>query len=142
MSLTTEQQFRNFLAWVTIFILIGTSFELVLLGHWEKNVQYLPFILSIIGVSVLITARLKPTKGSVLTLRWFMVIVALGSLVGMFFHLSHNLTVVQYRNPTISFINALWPAIKGGAPLMAPGVLFLSGVLGIAATYKHPKLKS
>ena len=71
-----------------------------------------------------------------------MVIIALGSVVGIYFHLSHNLGVVRYRNPSFSFINALWPAIKGGSPLMAPGVLFLAGVLGIAATYNHPKIKS
>jgi len=70
-----------------------------------------------------------------------MVIVALGSLVGMYFHVSHNIAVIQLKNPSLSFSNALWPAIKGGAPLMAPGVLFLAGILGIAATYKHPKLK-
>lgn len=140
--MTIEQRFRHFLVWVAVFILFGTLFELFLLEHWEKNVQYLPFTLSIIGILVLITARLKPTKGSVLTLRWVMVIVALGSLVGMYFHFSHNLIMVQYRNPSLSFSNALWPAVKGGAPLLAPGILFLAGVLGIAVTYKHPKLKN
>lgn len=139
---TIEHQFRSFLVWVSIFIFAGTLLELFLLEHYEENIQYLPFILSIIGILVLITAWFKQTKATILTMRWFMVIVGLGSLVGIYFHLYHDMAVIQYKNPAISSGTAFWQAVLDGLPLIAPGVLFLAGILGIAATYKHPKLKT
>src|SRR5699024_758399 len=140
-NLTVEQRLRNFLVWVTIFTLSGTLFELFLLQHYEENVQYLPFVLSTIGILTLLAARFKPTKNTLLTLRWFMGLIALGSLIGMYFHFDHNMAVIQYKNPVISFSGAIWPAIAGGTPLMAPGILFLAGALGVAVTYKHPTLE-
>jgi len=71
-----------------------------------------------------------------------MVFVALSSFVGVYFHIYNSMADIWLENPSLPFNNALWPVIKGGAPLMAPSVLFLAGILGIAATYKHPKLKA
>lgn len=31
--------------------------------------------------------------------------------------------------------------MKGGIPVLAPGILTFGGVIGLAATYKHPSLE-
>lgn len=136
-----EQQFRHFLIWVVGFIFIGTVLELILLEHYSKTLQYIPYILSGLGIASLIAARVKPNRTTLLTLRWVMVIVATGSLLGIYFHFTANLEFAREINPTYTFTEAVWPALKGGNPFLAPGILLLAAALGIAITYKHPLLE-
>lgn len=138
---SVEQQLRYFLIWTVALIFIGAICELILLEHYKKTPQYIPYILSGLGLISLFTVRFKPNKTTVTALRYIMAITALGSLLGIYFHFTGNLAFVREINPTFSFWQALWPAIKGGNPLLAPGILFLAGALGIAITYKHPSLE-
>ncbi len=139
---SVDQWFRHFLMAVVAFIFIGTAFELILLEHYLKAFQFIPYILSGLGLVSLIAAWFYPSRSSLLALRWMMVVVAVGSLFGMYQHFSGNLVFVREINPSFTLIEALWPAIKGGNPLLAPGILFLAGVLGGAATYRHPVIEN
>lgn len=135
-----EQQLRHFLIWVVGFIFIGTVIELLLLEHYVETPQFIPYILCGFGLISLVIARLKSTHQTIIMLRWVMAAVALGGLLGIFFHFKGNMAFAREINPTFSFGEALWPAIKGGNPALAPGILFLAGILGIAITYKHPSV--
>jgi hypothetical protein len=42
--------------------------------------------------------------------------------------------------PNAPLVNSVITALSGAAPLLAPGMLGLAGVLGLAATYYHPAL--
>ncbi|HET6527860.1 MAG TPA: hypothetical protein VFG39_03835 [Balneolaceae bacterium] len=136
-----EQRYRRFLLAVAGFIFIGTILELILLEHFQETLQFTPFILSGVGLLAVIAVWVAPNRLSLLTLRWVMAAVALGSLFGMYQHFSGNLAFVMEINPTFTTTEALLPAIKGSFPLLAPGILLVAGILGIAATYQHPELE-
>lgn len=135
-----EQRLRRFLLAVTAAIFIGTVIELVLVDHTEETLQWVPFILSSLGFITVGWVWFAPGKKSLLVLRWVMVAVALGSLVGIYLHFSGNLAFTREINPSYSLSESIVPALKGSYPLLAPGVLFLAGTLGIAATWRHSKL--
>ncbi|MCW9706445.1 hypothetical protein [Fodinibius salsisoli] len=137
---TTAQQLRSFLMGVAAFIFIGNVAELYLLDHFEQAQQWIPIILSAVGFMVTVTAWQYPGPKVLATLRWLMVITALASIYGMYLHFSSNYSFTQEINPSFSAMEAVWPAIKGSNPLLAPGILFLAAVLAIAGTYKHPAL--
>lgn len=139
---TVEQRLRQFLLAVAAFIFVGTVFELILLDHTEQMFQWIPFVVSGIGFGMIVTAWKAPKAFTFKLLRWIMVIVALSSLVGIYMHFSGNLAFTREINPSYTIWESLWPALKGSYPLLAPGILFLAGILGIAATYKHPLLQS
>ncbi len=134
------QRLRRFLLGVVVAILAVTPFELLLLEHTEELLQWIPFGVSGLGLLAVAGAWFKPSMVSLKILRWVMGVVALSSFVGMYLHFSGNLAFTMEINPSYSVSEALWPAVKGSYPLLAPGILFLAGVLGLAATYKHPIL--
>lgn len=138
---STEQQLRSFLLGVAAFIFIGTVAELYLLEHFEETKQWIPVILSIVGFSVSIAALWKPGRKLYLMLRWVMCFIALGSLYGMYLHFMGNFEFTLEINPSFSTAKAIWPAVKGSYPLLAPGILFLPAILAAAATYRHPVME-
>ncbi len=74
-------------------------------------------------------------------MRVIMVLVVLSSIVGIYMHFSRNLAFTHEINPSFSLGEAILPALKGSYPLLAPGVLFLAGILALAAAYRHPKVE-
>lgn len=137
---TVLQQLRRFLLGVVAFIFIVTVFELILLDHTEETLQWIPFIASGIGLLATVGAWIAPSLTAVRILRWVMVGVVLTSLVGMYLHFTGNLAFTREINPSFTLSESIWPAMKGSYPLLAPGILFLAGILGLAATHRHPVL--
>ncbi|PAU94698.1 hypothetical protein CK503_04285 [Aliifodinibius salipaludis] len=135
------QRLRRFLFGVVAFTLIGIVVELILLEHTEETLQWIPFIASIVGGISVATAWLKPNGITLKAFRWIMVGMIVISFLGVYFHFQGNLDFIREINPSYSLSESIWPAIKGSYPLLAPGVFFLVGILGSAATYKHPKLE-
>lgn len=136
-----SQQLRRFLLGVVAVIFLVTVFELILLDHTEEPLQWIPFIVSGIGLVSVIGVWSMPGQTSILVLRWVMVAVVLASLVGVYLHFSGNLAFTREINPSFSLSESIWPAMKGSYPLLAPGILTLAGALGLAATYRHPVLE-
>lgn len=139
---TTAQQLRSFLMGVAAFIFIGNIAELYLLDHYEQPQQWIPIILSLSGFIVTLTAWQSPSPKILSALRWLMAITALASLYGMYLHFSGNYSFAREINPTFTAMEAVWPAIKGSNPLLAPGILFLAAILALAGTHKHPSLQN
>lgn len=126
---------------VAAFIFIGNVAELYLLDHYEQTRQWIPIILSIAGFALVTVSWWQPGSSKLKALRWLMGITALASMYGMYLHFSGNYSFAREINPSFSAVEAIWPAIKGSNPLLAPGILFLAAVLAIAGTYKHPVLQ-
>lgn len=135
------QRLRRFLLAVVAAIFAGSVFELILLEHYEETLQFIPFAVSGIGLIAVSIVWYAPGNRNLRILRWIMAGVALSSFVGMYLHFSGNLAFTREINPSYSLSEAIWPAMKGSYPLLAPGILFLAAVLGIASTYRHPKLE-
>lgn len=137
---TTEEQLRRFLLVLSAAICVGTVLELVLVGHVEETVQYVPFVLSGLGLGMVMLALYTPGRRVFLALRGVMATVALGSIFGVYQHFEHNLAFELEMDAKASVGDVLWEAFSGASPFLAPGILAVAAVTAIAATYKHPAL--
>ena len=69
-----------------------------------------------------------------------MSVAALSSLLGVYEHVSSNLEVVWEVKSNLTTAASLLEAVRGAAPLLAPGILALIALMAMAATYYHPAL--
>jgi len=132
---------RRFLLVTSALLFAGTLGELWLINHTEDVVQFVPFVLCGLGLLILLLVRLHPRRATMLVLRAVMVLVVLGSLVGIYLHVESNLAFVREINPNAPAREAIFGALGGANPLLAPGILSLAAMLAMAATYYHPALK-
>jgi len=132
---------RRFLLVTSALLFAGTFGELWLINHTEDVVQFVPFVLCGLGLLILLVVRLRPRRATMLALRAVMVLVVLGSLVGIYLHVESNLAFVREINPNAPTREAVLGALGGANPLLAPGILSLAAMLAMAATYYHPALK-
>ena len=132
---------RRFLTVTSALLFAGTLGELWLINHTEDPVQFIPFVLCGVGLLVILVVRLRPRRATMLTLRAVMALVVLGSLVGVYLHVESNLAFVWEIQPNAPTREAVFGALGGANPLLAPGILALAAMLALAATYYHPALK-
>jgi hypothetical protein len=75
-----------------------------------------------------------------LALRGVMGLLLLGSLLGVYEHLVNNFAFELDMRPNAVWGDVWFQALRGAAPLLAPGILAVAAVVAIAATYAHPAL--
>ncbi len=132
---------RRFMLALAGLLFLGTLTELFFIEHTEEPAQFIPFGLCALGLVMVALALLRPRRGPLLALRASAALILLGSLFGMWQHIEGNLGFALEINPGASGGALLAAALGGAAPLLAPGVLALAGVLAVAATYYHPALQ-
>ncbi len=131
----TAQTLRRFALTLCLLGVVTTPIELVLMHHYNDKDQIMPFVflgLAAIGVAA---AWFRPNARVLRGVRVLMVLVVLGSGIGVMEHLKAN-----YRDATRggTVPNLIQLVLTGFAPLLAPGILAQVGLLGLAFTYKHP----
>jgi hypothetical protein len=131
----TAQTLRRFALALCVLGVVTTPIELVLMHHYNDKDQIMPFVffgLAAIGVAA---AWFRPNARVLRGVRVLMVLVVLGSGIGVMEHLKAN-----YRDATRggAVPNLIELVLTGVAPLLAPGILAQVGLLGLAFTYKHP----
>jgi hypothetical protein len=136
------ERLRRFLLALAGCLCIGTTIELVLAEHTEDHIQLVPFVLCALGLIAVLMTLIRPQRLTLLALRGVMGLLILGSLFGIYEHLQSNIAFELDIRPGAVVFDVLFEALKGAAPLLAPGILALAGVLAIAATYYHPGLSS
>lgn len=136
-----DARLRRFLLGLTAFIFIGTVIELWLSDHTQETLQWIPFILSALGFLAVGAVWFRPSRQTIRVLRGVMTLVALGSIAGIYFHLSGNFEFELEMRPGVATTDVIMEALKGADPLLAPGILALAALLAIAATYYHPALQ-
>lgn len=132
---------RRFLLATSALLFAGTLGELWLINHTEDVVQFLPFVLCGMGLLVLLVVSVRPRRATMLALRACMALVVSGSLVGVYLHVESNLAFLREISPNAPAREAVFGALGGANPLLAPGILALAAMLALAATYYHPALK-
>jgi len=140
-SLDAEGRYRRFLLWVTAGLFLGTPVELLLTEHTNGLEQRIPFLLCLVGLVAVASALRMPGRRTLLTLRGAMIGVGGGALYGIYAHLSHNVEFELEIRPSEGLGDVLWDALQGASPLLAPGILALAALLGVAATFWHPALR-
>ena len=138
--LDAEARYRRFLLWVSAGLFIGTPVELWLTEHMEGWQQWVPFVLCAVGLVAVASALRAPTRGTLLALRGTMIGVGAGAFYGIYSHVTANVAFELEIRPTYGLSDVLGEALRGASPLLAPGILALAALLGMAATFWHPVL--
>lgn len=134
------QRLRTFLLVLSGFVLVGAVVELLLSEHTEDPIQFVPFVLCGLGLAGLLVALVGPRRKTLVALQGVMVIVILGSALGIYEHLTANLAFELEIRPSSGLGDVLVDALKGASPLLAPGMLAVAAMIALAATYRHPAL--
>jgi hypothetical protein len=132
---------RSFLLALSGCLFAGTLFELIFINHTKDPVQWIPFFLCGLGMLADGLAFFSPQRKSFLFLRASMALIALGSLVGMYEHISTNVAFKMEIQPGSTIPQIVTAGLGGAAPLLAPGILAVAAVLALAASYSHPALE-
>ncbi len=136
----TARPLRRILLGIAAFGVLGTLVELVLIGHNQDAVQWLPFgLLGATGIGLVWVARASSPR-ALRAFRVLMAVVTLSSLLGLYFHLRGNIAFELETDPALAGFALLLKSVQGGTPVLAPGILAQVGLLGLAFTYRHPNL--
>ena len=138
--LAAEPWLRRFLLATAAATYLAAAVELVLVEHYEEWQQIWPFVMTALGVAAAGWAWASPGAASLRAARWAGALASVTALVGVYFHLEGNLGFVREVRPETTGVAAVWDALSGGNPLLAPGMVALAGLLAAAATYRHPAL--
>lgn len=137
---TILQRLRRFLLWLAAGLCVGTIVELWAAEHTEDPIQYLPFLLAGVGLVTILVVLWRPQRGALLAMRGVMVVLALGSLLGVALHIFNNIAFAQEIQPNAATGELLLAGLMGANPMLAPGILALAAILAFAATYAEPAL--
>jgi hypothetical protein len=133
---------RQFLLIITAGIFIMTVTELIFVGHWNETIQFLPFALCGLGLITLAVAYFRPSRRSINTMYRSMIVIGVCSFIGFYEHMSNNLSFWLEIQPNATTWELIVATFNGGVPVLAPGILLLGAIIGLAATYQHPMLKA
>ncbi len=139
-AVTFERWMRRFLLIIVECLCVGTAIELYLEKHYKETDQLIPFVLCAIGFVSVLAVQWRPNPNTIWFLRIVMIAVVLGSVLGGYLHLSTNIDFQVEMRPNQSAVDSFFAALMGTAPILAPGMLGLAGVLALAATYYHPAM--
>lgn len=135
-----DRRLRRFLLILAGLALVTTLLELWLQDHTKELLQLVPWVLCGLGLLSVVIALARPNRLSLYLLRGAMAVVGLGGLGGIAVHLLENIEFQQDIHPTQTLNDFFMAALKGAAPLLAPGALAFAALLALAATYHHPAL--
>lgn len=131
------RRLRLFLMVLSFFLFIGTLVELSLVNHTKNFIQWLAFVFAGLGLCATLAVLLRRGPKTVLMLRACMLVVVLGSLFGIYQHVSNNIAFEHEIHPHAGFRQLAWKGLGGANPLLAPGTLAVAGILALAGTYKY-----
>jgi fatty acid desaturase len=131
------RRLRRFLLLLTVLLFGGALIELWLVGHTEDRIQWLAFGFAILGALAALLVLFRESRATLLILRVCMVVVLLGSLFGVYEHVTGNISFQREIRPNSSTARLISSGLSGGNPLLAPGVLAVAAILGLGATYRQ-----
>lgn len=117
---------------------VGAGIELLLLGHTESVLQWIPLIL--LGAALLAgaTAAVRPAPPLLRAFQGLMVLFVAAGLVGLYLHYKGNVEFELEMYPSLSGFALFREAVTGATPALAPAVMMQLGALGLAWTWRHP----
>ncbi|HEY7786673.1 MAG TPA: hypothetical protein VIB00_18225 [Pyrinomonadaceae bacterium] len=131
------RRLRVFLLILATLLFAGTLVELWLVNHTEDKIQWLAFVLCGLGLLVVLMVIFSRKRTAIRILRVCMGVVVLGSLLGIYLHVSSNFELEKEINPNSPAGEMFLKALGGANPLLAPGTLSVAALLALAATYRY-----
>jgi hypothetical protein len=131
---------RRILLVTLVLGLAGTEVELLLLEHFEDWRQMIPLVL--IGAALLVLVWHGVSKGAAapVVLQVLMLIFILAGALGLTFHYRGNAEFELEMDPSVSGMTLFREALMGATPALAPGTMIQLALIGLAYTYRHPRL--
>lgn len=124
---------------ILFFAMTGTFVDMLLFEHYETLWQKIPLVL--LGIAALTLTGHLAVKNQI-TLRAFrsaMLLLIFGGAAGIFFHARAS---AEFHGE-IASTTSRWQLASAVLhskvpPTLAPGGLIQMGLIGLAATYRHP----
>jgi hypothetical protein len=137
---TALRRLNRFLFLLAAGMFLGTIAELLAAKHYEDTIQLLPFALCGIGLLALAALKLRPNGPVILAIQGLMLVIAGGSLFGVYEHITGNLEFVHEVRRNADRMTVITDTLQGGAPILAPGILALGAIITLAAAYAQRAL--
>jgi cation transport ATPase len=137
---TTVAVIRGALLIILVIGLVGLLAELLLLEHVEDSWQRLPIFLIMASLIVLGWHAVERGRPSLRALQATMILLVLAGSLGLLLHFKGNIAFEQEMQPPLTGWALVWAALKGATPTLAPGAMVQLGLIGLAYTYRHPRL--
>ena len=134
-SASMESWYRRFLLVLAGGIYLITPIELVFTEHTEGILQWVPFVACSLGLLGLLSYRFWGKKARKAV--WLTAFISVASgLLGIFKHVEHNLGFELDIRPNAGWADVWWETLTGASPMLAPGILILAAIMGLAAIRK------
>ena len=127
---------------VLLIGMLGTLAELYLLEHTEDWWQLAPMYLLAAGPFAVAWSMLEPAPASLRSLQALMLLYVLAGVIGTYQHYTGNAEFELEMYPSRAGFELFWESLKGATPALAPGTMTMLGLLGLASSFRHPKLVS
>ena len=128
------KQFKPILFAAFLLSLLGTGAELLLLEHFEGAWQILPLALIGLGLATLAWFRVRRSVTSERVFRGLMVLFIVSGVLGFILHYNGNMAFELEMYPALRGTGLVWETLKGATPVLAPGTMVATGLLGWAYT--------
>ena len=137
---TAERVIRQILLATLAIGVVGTAIELVLLEHYESWNQRIPLGLLGCAALVLVWHGIDRGPAPVHTLQVLMLVFVLAGMLGVYLHYSGNREFELEMYPTMSGMELFRKTMMGATPALAPGTMIQLALVGLAYTFRHPRL--
>ena len=142
----SEQRFarlRSILFWIFLLSTLGAGTELYLTQHTEDVWQWVPLVALGIGVLTALIAGVYPRRRTLWLHRWVLLGFIVCGGLGLYRHYLGNVEwVLEGADPPPEGFELFWEAMnRKNPPGLAPAVMAQLGLLGLAYTYRHPRLR-
>lgn len=140
MSHRTLTDLRALLVGLQTLASVGLLAELLLLEHTEGAWQLVP--LGLLGLGLAGTGWLVASRGAlpVRVYRGIMLLFVAAGPLGVWRHYLGNAEFELEMVPELLGLDLFTEAMTGATPVLAPGTMLWLGLLGLAATFRHPRL--
>ena len=140
MTAAGMERWRTVLLYVLVVGALGILAELLLLGHDDDTLQFIP--LGIGAAYLLAFAWYGATRArrAVLAVRVVSGLACVSAAVGIFLHYRATVEWELETTPTMHGMALYREAVTGSLPLLAPGAMLQLGLLGLLWSHRHPAL--
>lgn len=114
--------------------LMGTGAELLLLEHTQDWWQLIPVLLTGMGLAALAWFGLSGSQISKQTFRILLAFFIISGILGFALHFNGNMAFELEMYPSMKGTKLVWETLKGATPVLAPGTMIATGLIGWAYT--------
>ncbi len=109
---------------------LGLLAELLLLGHYEDEWQWVPVGLLLMGVALCLAQYTWSRQWLTRLFRGFSLLLMGAAFVGIYLHYQGNKAFELEMYPDLSGSELIWETLTGATPALSPGALFVLGTIG------------